>query len=74
MNDYYTIYIHVSILHEEGTDYPVDVVQFLTCAIGACNKLEQANAGYTFGYRKATPYEVENAHIIQRNARRVFVL
>jgi len=43
----------------------VDVVTYVTCAIGMVRRWNEVNPGLSFDYRQATGLESAQAHIIQ---------
>ena len=65
MNDCYVIY-------DVETNIDVDVVVYLTCAIGMCDRWEKANPGKSFGYEKATVSQRDWAHMIQQRSSKLY--
>lgn len=65
MNNCYVIY-------DVETDINVDVVDYLTCAIGMCTRWEKENPGKTFGYKKAAGSQRASAHLIQQNSSKLY--
>ena len=59
MNKDYAIY-------DAATNMVVDVVTYLTCAIGVTDSWAKYNPGKQFAYREATKQESRDAHLIQR--------